>query len=161
MQLRILSVISKQISKIVQNQLKIVKKYVGENRNIALLKKPRSKAMFHYFANFGYLSLMKEARLRGYQWDEEDVCLHASYRGKLDILKYLHESGCKFTTACIDCAAYSSTECIKYLHSIGCQWSKEACANAASAGSLERLKYLHENGCTYKKMKKTVLKFNE
>lgn len=146
-QLAILSSISKQFYKICQDRLKIVQNYVGENRVIPLLKKHNSFQMFEYFAQGGYLTLLKEAISRGYKWNDENMCKEAAYNGHLDVLKYCHESGCQFPQDIIT-ASYNSLECLKYLHELDMEWSTECCANIASQSeSLELLKYCHENGC--------------
>jgi hypothetical protein len=115
-----------------------------------MLLKHTSVQMFDYFAQGGYLSLIKEARSRGYRWNEESVCREAAFSGHLDILKHCHESGCQFPKDILS-APYSSLECLKYLHELGMEWTEECSVNAASSttatGSLERLKYCHENGC--------------
>ena len=147
-QLSLLSSISKKINKICQDRLKFVIHYVGEHRIIPTLRKTTSADMFRYFAQEGYLSLIKEVQ-PCYQWKDtintEDIHVNAVMNGHLDILEYWHESGWDFPKDLIN-IAYSSLECVKYLHEHGLEWNEECCANAATTGSLELLKYCHENG---------------
>jgi len=53
------------------------------------------------------------------------LCDYAAGEGKLELLKFAHENGCR--------------------------WDEGTCAYAAENGHLEVLKYAHENGCEWDK----------
>jgi hypothetical protein len=148
-QLSLLSSISKKINKICIDRLKFVIHYVGEHRIIPTIKKLANAETFRYLAHEGYLSLIKEAQPLVRKWNARSIqAIHfeAALNGRLDVLKYWHESGFAFPQDLMK-GSYSSLECVKYLHEHGLEWNEECCANAATTGSLELLKYCHENGC--------------
>jgi len=56
----------------------------------------------------------------------EDCCEHASYNGKLEVLKYLHENGCPWNKKCCQYASHNRhLEVLKYLHENGCPWNEK------------------------------------
>ena len=74
----------------------------------------------------------------------------AVIKGRLNILKYLHNNGFRWgELTCAYAAEYGHLDCLKYLHENDCPWNKWTCLFAAEEGNLECLKYAHENGCLW------------
>jgi len=77
--------------------------------------------------------------------------------GKIEIMKYLFENGCKFTDrygqtqyaaedVCKGFDEQGNLEILKYLHDNGYHLNNACHRNAIKNGHLEVLKFLHENG---------------
>jgi hypothetical protein len=72
----------------------------------------------------------------------------AMSHGHLEVVKFLHMSGCPWDRyACMSAAREGQLECLKYAHENGCPWTEDVCIDAANKGHLECLRYAHENGC--------------
>jgi hypothetical protein len=85
-----------------------------------------------------------------HKWNESDteLMLIAAYHGSLDIIKYLHESGCpKNYKACSAAASKGKLDHLKYMHENGFPWNYKTCSKAALYGKLDCLKFAHANGC--------------
>jgi len=74
----------------------------------------------------------------------------AAARGKLDVLKYIHEQGYNWDKHTTRAAAMNGhLDCLMYAHENGCEWNEETCSVAAEDGNIECLKYAHEHGCPW------------
>jgi hypothetical protein len=95
-----------------------------------------------------------------YPWDERTTRA-ATVRGRLDILRFAVEGGCKiFLTRCKKEAAFNGHQALlEYMASL-CDGASlagldlhdkpgELCAHAASGGHLELLKWLRSHGCEW------------
>jgi hypothetical protein len=79
---------------------------------------------------------------------KHELPIWAVKNGDLDILKYAHQSGCKWDKSiCAYAALNGHLECLKYAHQNGCPWDEITTTNATSNGYLDCLKYAYENGC--------------
>jgi len=98
-------------------------------------------------SHFGCLEILKYLHESGCPWDSI-ACVLAAGTGKIDVLKYLHENGRPWNEyECMYAAMNDQIECLKYLHENGCKWDQYTCLQAAIHNSIESLKYLIENGC--------------
>jgi hypothetical protein len=78
-----------------------------------------------------------------------DTCAEAALGGHLEVLKWLHSTGCPWTTGTFSAAAFGGhLEVLNWLHRSGCPcWDGITCCAAARGGHLEALKWLHNAGC--------------
>ncbi len=77
-----------------------------------------------------------------------DKSFNVFNKANLQVIKYLHELGCKWsakTSASV--AEKGNFELLKYLHENGCPWDELTCAGAAVNGNLTCLQYAFDNGC--------------
>jgi len=78
------------------------------------------------------------------------VMICAAQHGQLDLLRYLHETGCSWDAEiCAIFACNDQLECLKFAHEAGCAWDVRTCRAAAEAGHLRCLKYAHTQGCPW------------
>jgi hypothetical protein len=95
----------------------------------------RSTFMYMYFA--------PRLCLRG-------ACSLAAYDGHLEVLKWLHSTGCPWDSSTCDAAAVGgSLGMLSWLHKMGCPSNAATCCAAACGGHLEVLKWLHNTGCPW------------
>ena len=100
-------------------------------------------------AKYGYLDILKYGHKNGFRWSLE-ATIYAAENGHLDCLKYLHENGCDWNGSCCDDAAKNGhLDCLKYLFENGCEQNDDICDYAVENGHLDCLKYLRENGCDW------------
>ena len=79
-----------------------------------------------------------------------DACSLAAAGGHLEVLQWLHSTGCPFdTVTCAAAAAGGHLKVLKWLHSTGCPWDSETSYCAAAGGYLEVLKWLHNTRCLW------------
>jgi hypothetical protein len=79
-----------------------------------------------------------------------DACSLAARGGHLEVLKWLHSTGCPFdTTTCCAAATGGHLKVLKWPHDTGCPWDSLTCRAAAAGGYLEVLKWLHSTGCRF------------
>ena len=102
-------------------------------------------------AKRGILDVLKYVHENGCRWKPE-CCMAAAEGGHLDVLKYAHENGCPWDEDTCSSAAYGGhLHVLNYAHENGCPWNERTCSNVARVGHLDVLKYAHENGCSWNK----------
>lgn len=75
-------------------------------------------------------------------------CLIAAIKGSIDILEYLHNSGCPWNAETSTAAVcYSKFELLKWAHEHGCPWDTSTSRIAAKLKDPTILKWLIQNGC--------------
>jgi hypothetical protein len=102
-------------------------------------------------AKGGHLEVLKFAVANGCECG--DVLEIAFRSNRFDIFQWACENGCKPLAGAIDAAVYAGRlDIVKILHELGCKWGQNAidCWTAACMGNLEILKWLHEHGCPWK-----------
>lgn len=79
----------------------------------------------------------------------ERVSFSAATNGHCDVLKYLIKNWCPCDRSlCLHVAIRNGhLNIVKYLHEIGYRWTGSECDIATDNGHLEILEYLHETGC--------------
>ena len=77
------------------------------------------------------------------------ACSLAARGGHLEVLKWLHNTGCPWNESCYAAAAGGHLEVVNWLHSTGCTWNEWTCYAAAAGGHLEVVKWLHNAGCPW------------
>ena len=105
---------------------------------------------YNYFAALGFLNVLKFLFYHKKNINYSNLtCAYASKYGKLECLRFLHETvkANWFSLTC-SCAAFGGyLDCLKYAHKNGCDWDLMTCLNAAKRGHLDCLKYAHMNDC--------------
>jgi hypothetical protein len=92
--------------------------------------------------------MLKFAVENGFDVSDEAATATAIVSGNLEMLKYLHKNGCPITRHTVrEAAAWERSDCLKYLHKNGCDWDSAAPLLAAENGNLDCFKYLYENQC--------------
>jgi hypothetical protein len=98
-------------------------------------------------ARGGDLEVLKWLHNTGCPCDSA-TCRAAAGGGYLEVLKWLHHQGCPWDAAtCYAAATGGHLEVLKWLHNTGCPWDSETCYAAATFGHLEMLKWLRNQGC--------------
>ena len=78
------------------------------------------------------------------------ACSVAAHGGHLEVLKWLHNTGCPIgTITCRAAAEGGQLEVLKWLHSTGCPLDSNTSYAAAEWEHLELLKWLHNTGCSW------------
>ena len=80
-----------------------------------------------------------------------EACSLAARGGHLEVLKWLHNTGCPCDTyTCRAAASGGYLEVLNWLHNQGCPWDEwNVCHAAAAGGNLEVLTWLHNSGCAW------------
>ena len=115
--------------------------------NQDLLKYNSRLSLVNFAVKKGRLIILKNLHNNGFPWNE-DTCSCAARNGHLECLKYLHKNDCPWNKwTCLFAAEEGNLECLKYAHENGCLWDKHTYICAAERGHLECLEYVYENGC--------------
>ena len=104
-------------------------------------------SLVNFAVKKGRLIILKYLHNNGCPWDEE-TCTYAVENGNLECLKYAHENGCPWDEGtCMYAALKGHLECLKYAHENGCPWDKYTYIYAERNGYSDCLEYARENGC--------------
>ena len=107
------------------------------------------------------LEVLKWLRLNNCPWTPERVCLFASLRGNLEMLRWARENGGDWENwhpsalvdaveLCKAAAQRGHLEVLQWLRETGCPWNIHTSYLAAENGHLETLRWAIENGCDWK-----------
>jgi hypothetical protein len=85
----------------------------------------------------------------GYDWQQYRVYSAAVLKGRVQLLKWMHDQGAQFCSFVIAKAVQSNLDVCEYLYSIGCLSDAFASYIAYINSNLAMLKWLHEHGCAW------------
>lgn len=87
------------------------------------------------------------AKVMDYNWGPSG-CARAAKKGRLDVLRWARENGCKWDKkTCSQAAHYNHIDVLKWAHDNGCPWDSTTTLEAAFKGNLGILQWAHEKGC--------------
>ncbi|QHN71201.1 hypothetical protein [Mollivirus kamchatka] len=106
-----------------------------------------------------YRLAVKRNHLQVLQWLHDSGCLlhdsvasEAATEGRLVVLEWLHARGCPWNKYTCKAAAWGGhLEVLQWLKANGCPWDEQTCFGAASAGHLEVLQWARANNCPWDK----------
>jgi hypothetical protein len=98
----------------------------------------------------GHLEIVRFLHESGCPWDVDTICVRAAESGHIELLQYLQQQGCVFTAGAMTAAAaLGHLQTCKILRAQQCPWDTIACRYAALNSHVETLRWLHEQGCPW------------
>jgi hypothetical protein len=96
----------------------------------------------------GFLEIVRFLHESGCPWEAGSVCERAAESGNVELLQYLWQQGCAFNAQVMSTAAAKGhTQLCEFLRAEQCPWNTFACRYATDYGHLDTLRWLHEHGC--------------
>ena len=113
-------------------------------------------------ASRGHLHVLKWLKECGFEWTSEDLT-HAAKCGHLDVVKWLiEEAKCDIDShTAMEVAKDGKLEVLKYLVEIGCKLDERCCSLAAGSGYLKVLQWLVDNGCPWNREELEKISINK
>jgi len=103
-------------------------------------------------ARGGDLELLKWLHSTGCPFDPRKTLPAAAQGGYLEVLTWLHNQGCPLVASTCDAAAEGGhLEVLTWLHNTGCPWDSATCGGAAAGGHLSTLQWAREHHCPWGK----------
>eukprot|EP00953_Heterococcus_sp_UTEX-ZZ885_P031703 16610-Heterococcus_DN1.PRE.7 len=101
-------------------------------------------------ASGGHMEIVRFLHESGCPWDVDTIGVRAAESDNVELLRYLRQQGCVFTAdAMTAAAALGHLQTCKFLRAEQCPWDAIACRYAALNSHVETLRWLHEQGCPW------------
>jgi hypothetical protein len=101
-------------------------------------------------AGGGHLEVVHFLHESGCPWDVDTICVSAAHSGSVELLQYLKQQGCVLNAAVMRAAAQrGDSPMCHYLRTEQCPWDSSACRAAARSDHVDTLRWLHEQGCPW------------
>ena len=96
--------------------------------------------------NFAYPRRTNSGLLLRARMCLEAACVMAACGGHLEVLMWLHSTGCTWdASTCAAAAGIGRLDVLRWARDHGCPWNLSMCTCAAQAGQLEVLQWVREN----------------
>jgi len=105
---------------------------------------PCTEFVMHKASLGGDINIVKFLHESGCEWDS------SVYTGNIEIMQYAYDEGCPFSTfSCDYAASYGDIKALGFLKDHGCPWTENTIREAYRSEEYKTVKYLRNNGCPW------------